>query len=143
VSAGYSATPLVRKLGLKPGYVLALLNAPEAWSIPGLEPDVDVSRNLRCRPDVVIAFARSVSDLRRCAGRLVKAISADGALWVAWPRRAGGHTSDVSEQSLRDEFLSTGLVDNKVAALDRDWSGLRFVWRTEHRESVTKSRAKR
>jgi hypothetical protein len=143
MSAGYSGTPLARKLGLKRSHVLALLDAPDDWFIPALEPDIEVRRDLRRRPDVVIAFVRSVSDLHRCARRLVNAVSADGALWVAWPRRAGGHASDISEQSLRGEFLSTGLVDNKVAALDQDWSGLRFVWRTEHRDSVTRSRARR
>jgi hypothetical protein len=86
MSAGYSSTPLARKVGLKRSHVLALLNAPDDWSIPALEPDVEVRRDLRRRPDVVIAFVRSASDLRRCARRLVNAISADGALWVAWTR---------------------------------------------------------
>ncbi len=141
--AGYSGTPLAKKLGLKPGRVVALLDAPEAWTIPDIEPAVEVRRDLRRRADVVIAFVRSRAEMRRQAPRLVKAITADASLWVVWPRKAGGHVSDVSEQSLRDQFLPTGLVDTKVAALDDDWSGLRFVWRTEHRASVARPNSNR
>jgi hypothetical protein len=143
MSAGYSGTPLAKKLGLKKGHVVALLHPPRLWSIPGLDPEVEVRRDFRRSPDVVIAFVRSLSELRKRAPRLVKAVAADASLWVAWPRKAGGQLSDVTEQSLRDEFLPTGLVDNKVAALDQDWSGLRFVWRKERRASMAQPRAKR
>ncbi len=143
MSAGYSGTPLAKKLGLKQGFVVVLLGAPRDWAIPEHEPEVEIRRDLRRRPDVVIAFVRSLTDLRQQARRLVAAVDAQGSLWVAWPRKAGGHTSDVTEQSLRDEFLPTGLVDNKVAALDEDWSGLRFVWRKEHRSAVAATRATR
>ncbi|HWC39982.1 MAG TPA: hypothetical protein VG476_15700, partial [Acidimicrobiales bacterium] len=142
VATGYSGTPLVKKLGLKEGNVVALLDAPAGWSVRNIGSDVQVHSDLRCGPDMVIAFIRSVWALRRQAGRLVKAVPPAGALWVAWPRRAGGHVSDVTEQSLRDELLPTGLVDNKVAALDQDWSGLRFVWRKGLREGLARSRAK-
>lgn len=140
MSTGYWGTPLAKKLGVKQGHVLSLLGAPEAWSISGLEPEVELRRDLRRKSDVVIAFVRSLSDLRRQSRRLVRAVPAERSLWVAWPRRAGGHESDVTEQSLRDELLPTGLVDNKVAALDEDWSGLRFVWRRELRASMTQLR---
>jgi len=141
--AGYSATPLATKLGLKPGHVVTLLDAPEGWSIPDLEPTVEVRRDLRRRADVVIAFIRSLAELHRQAPRLVKALTAEASLWVVWPRKAGGHVSDVTEQSLRDELLPTGLVDNKVAALDDDWSGLRFVWRKERRAAMGRPVTKR
>lgn len=139
MSAGYSGTPLRKKLGLKHGHVVALLGAPSDWSIPGLEPEVEIRRDLRHRPDVVIAFVRSRRDLGQQAPRLVSAVGAEGSLWIVWPRKAGGHMSDVTEQSLRDELLPTGLVDNKVAALDEDWSGLRFVWRRERRASIAQT----
>ena len=90
-------------------------------------------RDLRKQPDVVLAFVRSLTDLRRQRQRLVRSLRAQGSLWLVWPRKAGGHVTDISEQALREEFLPTGLVDNKVAALDNDWSALRFVWRLEHR----------
>lgn len=140
--AGYSGTPLTRKLGVKDGHVVVLLDAPEGWEIPGVGPAVTVRRDLRSRPDVVIAFVRSRADLGRRASRLPPVLHADASLWVAWPRKAGGHVSDVTEQSLRDELLPTGLVDTKVAALDDDWSGLRFVWRREHRPSVAQKPAR-
>ena len=135
--AGYSATPLAKKLGLKQGHSVALVGAPKTWSIPDIEPGVRVRRDLRGKPEVVIAFVRSRAELRRRAPRLVKALSAAGSLWMVWPRKAGGHVSDVSEQLLRNELLPNGLVDTKVAALDADWSGLRFVWRRERRASIT------
>ena len=138
--AGYSGTPLVKKLGLKQAHAVALVGAPETWSIPDMEPGVTVRRDLRGNPEVVIAFVRSRAELRRRAPRLVKALSASGSRWMVWPRKAGGHVSDVTEQSLRDELLPNGLVDTKVAALDADWSGLRFVWRRERRASISPQR---
>lgn len=131
--AGYSRTPLAQKLGIKPDHLVVLLAAPDGWVIPDLPPGVEVRRDLRRRPDVVTAFLRSRADFRRQAARLVKALDPNASLWVAWPRKAGGHESDLTEQTFRDELLPTGLVDNKVAALDDDWSGLRFVWRKELR----------
>lgn len=134
--AGYSGTPLAKKLGLKDGHTVVLAGAPEKWAIPELHPGVKIRRDLRGNADVVIAFVRSRSELREKAPRLVRAIAPDASLWLVWPRKAGGHVSDVTEQSLRDELLATGLVDTKVAALDDDWSGLRFVWRRDRRPST-------
>ncbi len=134
--SGYSGTPLARKLGVKAGHVVALVGEPDQWSIPDLEPGVTVRSGLRGTADVIVAFVRSRAELRRRVPRLVEAVGPEGSLWLAWPRKAGGHVSDVTEQSLRDELLPTGLVDTKVAALDDDWSGLRFVWRKELRASV-------
>lgn len=141
--AAYSATPLVKKLGVKEGHTVALVGAPDAWSIAGLDPTVTIRRDLRGRADVVIAFVRTRAELRRRTPRLVEAVGAQGSLWLAWPRKAGGHVSDVTEQSLRDELLPSGLVDTKVAALDDDWSGLRFVWRRELRPSIDQRLRKR
>ena len=140
--AGYSGTPLAKKLGLKHGHAVALVDAPETWSVPDVDAGVTVRRDLRGDPEVVIAFVRSRVELRRRIPRLIKALPAGGSLWMVWPRKAGGHVSDVTEQALRDELLPKGLVDIKVAALDADWSGLRFVWRREHRASVASHRAK-
>lgn len=128
VAAGYSGTPLARKLGIKPGQVIVLLDAPDGWSVPDLD-GVELRRDLRKPPDVIVAFIRSLADLHRRSRRLVAALPRGSGLWIAWPRKAGGHVSDVTEQSLRDELLPMGVVDVKVAALDEDWSGLRFAWR--------------
>jgi hypothetical protein len=142
--AGYSGTPLWKKLGLKPGGRLLLVGAPRGWSTGELPAG---ARERRRRPaagaaapetaggagDVTVAFVRARAELAAAIEPLSARIFPDGALWVAWPRRAAGHESDVREQDLRDLALPLGLVDNKVAALDEDWSGLRLVWRTERR----------
>jgi hypothetical protein len=82
---------------------------------------------------IVLAFFSTLQDLRLSVPSLGHRIFPAGAIWVAWPRRAGGHESDIREQDIRDLALPLGLVDVKVAALDEDWSGLRLVWRKEHR----------
>jgi len=133
MAAGYSGTPLAKKLAIKEGHVLALLGAPDGWAVPDLPDGVEVRADLRRPPDTTVAFVRSQAELARMAPRLVKATGPTAGLWIAWPRKAGGHVSDMTEQSLRDTFLPTGLVDVKVAAIDDDWSGLRFVWRKDRR----------
>jgi hypothetical protein len=83
--------------------------------------------------DVVVAFHRTAAELAAGIEPLGQAIFPDRALWIAWPRRAGGHDSDITENGIRDLVLPIGLVDVKVAALDQDWSGLKLVWRRERR----------
>lgn len=83
--------------------------------------------------DTIVAFVRTPADLAAVAATLPWSIHPDCALWIAWPRKAGGHRSDLTEQLLRDTLLPVGVVDTKVAAIDRDWSGLMFVWRKELR----------
>jgi hypothetical protein len=139
--AGYSGTPLAKKLGIKDGGVLALLDAPASWSVPELPDGVSVARGAaasrRKGPgltdvDVALVFCRTAADVAAVPS-LVKSLPSRGALWVAWPRKAGGHVSDVDENLLREVMLATGVVDVKVAALDVDWSGLKFLWRKENR----------
>jgi hypothetical protein len=83
--------------------------------------------------DVVVAFHRSAAELQAGIEALGQAIYPDGMVWIAWPRKAGGHASDITENGIRDVVLPLGLVDTKVAALDDDWSGLKVVWRRERR----------
>ena len=134
MDAGYSGTPLAKKLGVKPGSVVALLDAPTDWSIPDLPPDVRVKRGRRTRlaGDVVVAFCRASSDVAEVAAHATS-LPVNAALWVSWPRKAAGHVSDVTDNLLRELLLPVGVVDVKVAALDDDWSGLKFVWRKENR----------
>ncbi|MDQ3914013.1 MAG: DUF3052 domain-containing protein [Actinomycetota bacterium] len=131
--AGYSGTPLAKKLGVKEGAVLALVAAPERWTIFGLPPAVTMRTSLRGAFDVAVVFVRSAAELRRRVDPIVRATAEGSPVWIAWPRKAGGHDSDVTENLLRDLLLPTGLVDVKVAALDDDWSGLKFMWRKERR----------
>jgi hypothetical protein len=109
------------------------------WSIPDLPGDVTVSRNpprsrrsALTHVDVALVFCRTAADVAAVAP-LVESLPKRSALWVAWPRKAGGHVSDVNDNLVREVLLPTGVVDVKVAALDVDWSGLKFVWRKENR----------
>jgi hypothetical protein len=134
-TAGYSGTPLAKKLGITEAAVLALLDAPPSWSVPELPPGVTVRRkavHTLQGIDVALAFCRAPDDVAALTA-LVESLPARSSLWVLWPRKAGGHVSDVNENLLRSELLPTGVVDVKVAAVDTDWSGLKFLWRKENR----------
>jgi hypothetical protein len=132
VASGYSATPRLKKLGIVPGVSWDVDAAPDGW---GFETDPDASsRAARDEPaDVVLAFVKAAVELEPAIARLERRVFPAGALWIAWPRKAGGHVSDVSENDIRDTALGRGLVDVKVAAIDEDWSGLKLVWRRENR----------
>ncbi len=134
--AGYSGTPLHKKLGIKPGDVVALIGAPEGWSIDPLPDGVVIRSRAAGALDVIVAFFDERIKLERRLPSLLPVVPADGSLWIAWPRRAAGHVSDITDNALRVLVLPTGLVDTKVAALDDNWSGLRFVWRRELRPSL-------
>jgi hypothetical protein len=133
--AGYSGTPLPQKLGIKPGARLLLLGAPGGFDATlGEIPDGVVTRTaLRGHADVVLFFTTERRALRRRLDALGRAIAPDGALWVAWPKRASNVPTDMTEDVVRELALPLGLVDNKVAAIDETWSGLRLVWRKELR----------
>ena len=135
--AGYSTTPLARKLGIKPEHRLLLVDAPPGWEVPDLPAGVEERRARRVprssSADVVVLFVRRAAELANLPA-VGEMIFPAGAVWVAWPRKAGGHVSDVAENDLRDAALPLGLVDVKVAALDSDWSGLKLVWRKELRQ---------
>jgi Protein of unknown function (DUF3052) len=137
---GYSGTPLLKKLGCKPGGRLLTRRAPPGWTAAELPSDAISSSLADGQPagaagDVVLAFFSSRGELVAELPPLGQSIFPDGALWVAWPRRAAGHDSDIREQDIRDAALPLGLVDVKVAALGEHWSGLRLVWRRERRRA--------
>lgn len=133
--AGYSGTPLPRKLGIKEGHRVAFPGAPPEFSqVLGALPNGVYIKKRATRPlDVVVAFFTRRAELERRFGRLVAAIFPDGALWVAWPKRAAKLQTDLTEDVAREIGLASGLVDNKVCAIDETWSGLRLVWRVENR----------
>ncbi|HEV7203911.1 MAG TPA: hypothetical protein VGN18_04835 [Jatrophihabitans sp.] len=131
MTSGYSGTPQARKLGLRPGTRLGLDDPPAGWTLQDPPPVEAVAEGEPA--DVVIAFVRSVDALPGRVAAWSDAIRPAGALWIAWPRRAAGHVSDLSENAIRECVLPLGLVDVKVAAIDADWSGLKIVWRRERR----------
>jgi hypothetical protein len=134
--AGYSGTPLAKKLGIKNGHVLALLGAPEGFvdELEGLPEDVTVRSRAAGSADVVVSFHTQRADLERRVPKLLEVLHVDGGLWIAWPKKASKVPTDITENTVREVFLPLGLVDNKVCAIDDVWSGLRVVWRKENRK---------
>ena len=133
-TAGYSDTPLARKIGIKAGHRVALLHRPSGWMLADLAEDVELvgrrTAGCGCHGGLLPGPRRS----GRRGRRVWSDDLADAAmLWIAWPRKAAGHPSDIAENDLRDLFLPLGLVDVKVAALGEDWSGLKLVRRLENR----------
>ncbi len=133
--AGYSGTPLAKKLGLKEGHTLLLLKAPKGFEKTLDAPDeVDVHDDAGEGPfDVIVWFTKKRSDLESKLESVADTLDADGGLWVAWPKKASGVKTDVTEDVIRNHALALGLVDNKVCAVDDVWSGLRLVVRVADR----------
>jgi hypothetical protein len=135
VGAGYSGTPLAKKLGIRSGDTVGLVGAPERFEdeLEGLPDGVRLRRRAGGKPQVVLLFTAQARDLERRFERLARSVWPDGSLWVAWPKRSSGVPTDLDENRLRDIGLPLGVVDNKVCAVNDVWSGLRFVWRKENR----------
>jgi hypothetical protein len=132
VSAGYSSTPQMRKIGLKPGSRFDLVNPPTDWQFEE-KPDASARVTGTAQADVILGFVRGALQLEPLVAEQEERIRPAGALWILWPRKAAGHVSDVSDNLIREIVLPRGLVDVKVAAIDTDWSGLKVVWRVENR----------
>lgn len=130
--AGYSGTPLWKKLGLKPGMRVSVLHADRGWNIP-LDGAPEVEWTDSGPSGLILAFYREAAAFLAELDELGQRIRPDGMVWAAWPRTATGHVSDITENLIRDAALERGLVDVKVAAVDEDWSGLKLVWRRENR----------
>jgi len=130
--AGYSGTPLPKKLGIKPGSTVALLDAPEGFAettLGALPAGVAVRFDARSRFAVGLLFVRSKSDLARRFPASARAMGSPGALWILWPKKASGVETDLGENAVRAFGLAAGLVDYKIAAIDATWSGLCFARR--------------
>ncbi|MBV9796195.1 MAG: DUF3052 domain-containing protein [Actinobacteria bacterium] len=123
-----------RKLGLKPGLRVALDDPPPGWALADPPGGLEMVGGTG-EADVIVAFFARAADLGLRLPGLAERVFPAGAIWAAWPRRAGGHSSDITDNVVREYALPLGLVDVKVAAIDDDWSGLRLVWRRENRGS--------
>lgn len=133
-TAGYSGTPLPRKLGIDQDDGVCVLNDPGHAS--ALIAPLPAGAHLGApagEADVVVLFTTERSELERRLEELGTAIFPDRSLWIAWPKRSSGVATDVTEDVVRELALPLGLVDNKVCAIDSTWSGLRLVWRKERR----------
>lgn len=136
VPAGYSGTPLVKKLGIRAGHAVAALNAPEgfaAW-LGELPEGARLRKSIGKAPDVVVVFATERARLHKQLHAAADAVYPDGAVWAAWPKKASKVPTDITEDTVREVALPRGLVDNKVCAISEVWSGLRVVWRKELRK---------
>ena len=134
-TAGYSGTPLPKKLGIRTGHRLLLLGAPEEF-LPedlGPLPDVTVLRRPTPPVDVAVAFAVTRDELARRFDAARAALAADGGLWVAYPKKASKVPTELDFTAVQQHGLDAGLVDNKSCAVTEVWSGLRFVVRVADR----------
>ena len=133
--AGYSGTPLAKKLGITEGATVGLLGAPDGFEglLEGLPDAVTIRTRAAGTCDVVVSFHTRRADLEKRLPKLLDVLDVDGGLWIAWPKKASGIATDMTEDAVREVALPAGLVDNKVCAIDATWSGLRCVWRVENR----------
>jgi len=134
VMAGYSGTPLPRKLGIKPEHRVITAGAPKDLALVGL-PEGATATTRGTQADIVLLFATTTSQLKQRFASAMDKIPSDGAIWVAWPKKSSGVATKLDFDVVQAHGLSAGLVDNKVCAVDDTWSGLRFVVRTEDRPS--------
>lgn len=135
MSAGYSGTPLVRKLGFKPGMRAHYVGAPPGFAaLLGELPDgVRVLARAAAPLDLAVVFVVARAELERRLPGVHAKLAPDGMVWVAWPKRAAKVATDMTEDVVRDVALPRGLVDVKVCAIDETWSGLKLVIRKELR----------
>jgi len=135
--AGYSGTPLVKKLGIKPGSNIVLVNAPSDYATElDLPPDVTVNSRSGKPLDFAQLFVMSEKELQREFSEYAKRLNASGLLWVSWPKKSSGVSTNLSDNIVRDIGLAAGLVDVKVCAVNEVWSGLKFVFRLKDRPKV-------
>lgn len=135
--AGYSGKPLVSKLGIKEGFRLGLVNPPAGFpkELGALPAGVSLSIHPLPKPlDLIVFFADSQKTLRATFPVLARKLTANGTLWIAWPKKASGVPTDLSENGVREIGLDAGLVDVKVCAVNDIWSGLKFVYRLKDRK---------
>jgi len=136
--AGYSGTPLQKKLGFKEGFRAGLVNPPQGFAqeLGSLPSGINISlARLRQPLDLILFFADSQQILKREFPNMARKLADNGMLWIAWPKKASGVATDLSENSVRKIGLDAGLVDVKVCAVNDIWSGLKFVYRLKDRKS--------
>jgi len=136
-TAGYSGTSLPKKLGLKEGGTLVLVNAPAGaadWLAP-LPPASKLVTRLAASNDLVLLFCKDAATLKKSLPGIAQKLNADGSLWISWPKKSSMLFVDLTEDGIRAIILPTGLVDVKVCAVNADWSGLKLMVRKERRST--------
>jgi len=133
--AGYSGTPLPKKLGIKENHKVVILGAPAGFDVGTLPMGAVTRKSLPAQGtlDVAVVFIKNKAELAGKIAEIRKKMASNAGLWIAWPKKASGVATDMTEDVIREVALPTGLVDNKVCAIDETWSGLRLVIRRENR----------
>ena len=136
--AGYSGTPLPKKLGIKQGSRILLVNAPKNFEseLGELPHNVQFIKRPAKSLDIILLFVLTERALSLDFAKLAARLTANGMIWIAWPKTSSGVTTDLSEQCVRRIGLDGGLVDVKICAIDETWSGLKFVYRLKDRSAL-------
>jgi len=135
-AAGYSGTPLAKKLGFKDSYIIRVVNEPHYYFNLFTDfPDISISKEKRKKKNLIHYFATQFSKLQKDISVLKDEIEQDGAIWISWPKKSSGVATDITEDVIRDLALKNGLVDVKVCAVDETWSGLKLVIPVKNRNS--------
>jgi hypothetical protein len=133
--AGYSTTPLIKKIGIKTGMKISILNAPQDfWKEVTEMPDVKSISKPAQGMDLILYFADSKKEYEKNFPKLAKTLEPTGMLWIGWPKKTSRIPTDLNENVIRDFGLASGLVDVKVCAITEKWSGLKFVIRLKDRK---------
>ncbi len=132
--AGYSGTPLLKKLGIKDEFTIRFINEPDTFrGLLNLPGSVTLTSSKKSNLDLVVFFTSSKAELIKQLSSLQTMIKKDGTIWISWPKKTSKLAGDLNENIIREIGLATGLVDVKVCAIDEDWSGLKFVYRLKDR----------
>ena len=134
--AGYSGTPLAKKLGIKDNFRIALINAPRNFSktLGSLPSTVQVSNRLTSELDLILFFVDRERTLAKEFANLATKLTTNGMIWIAWPKKSSGVATDLTFGPVQRIGLDSGLVDVKICAVDEIWSGLKFVYRLKDRK---------
>ena len=133
--AGYSGTPLVKKLGIKDGFNMAIVNAPPGFisTLNPLPENVSINSRARRPLNFAMLFVKKESVLQKNFSRFAGKLQSNGMIWVAWPKKSSGVATDLTFNNVQALGLAAGLVDVKICAVDETWSGLKFVYRLKDR----------
>ena len=133
--AGYSGTPLSKKLGIKDNFRLTFLNAPKGFQeeLGQLPTGVEITTRSNKPFNLIVLFVKSERTLKKDFPKVAGKIARDGMIWVAWPKKSSGVSTDLSFDTVQTVGLSAGLVDVKICAVNEIWSGLKFVYRLKDR----------
>ena len=140
--AGYSGTPLPKKLGIKENFRIGLINAPQSFlpQLGKLPANTQILRSLKAPLDLVVLLADRETMLAKRFPLVAEKLSANGMIWVAWPKKSSGVKTDLIFDNVQRIGLDCGLVDVKICAIDDTWSGLKFVYRVKDRKRIEELR---